>query len=199
MGACASSSGDGDSYYVTVDGVKCDRSLVDACAEAVKGQGDGRVSQKDAEIVFAKAADGSKITRCERWTLRYCLTAFKWTEPAVTYLEEQMKAAKHEDGGNEEPEEPKTKKAKSYYETIDGMKLDASLVETCREAVKGQGDGRISVEDSKKVWEKAMDGGKVTNIERWTIRYCVTEFKWTEAALDHFHEEIKKVEDDHKE
>ena len=65
--------------------------------------------------------------RCARWTLRYCLAHFKWTEAAVTYLAEQMKAATQEDDPvGEEPEEPPKKKAKSYYEKVDGMKSDGS-------------------------------------------------------------------------
>ena len=94
---------------MTIDGVKCDRGIIDACETAVKAKGDGRVSKEDAEKVFAKAAEGFKVTRCARWTLRYCLAHFKWTEAAVTYLDEQMKAATQEDDPvGEEPEEPKT-------------------------------------------------------------------------------------------
>ena len=115
------------SYHVTIDGVKCSRGIIDACKIAVNRKGGGRVSKEDAEKIFAKAADGSKVTRCERWTLRYCLAHFKWTEAAVTYLDEQMKAATQEDNPvGEEPEEPKTKKAKSHYENVNGMKLDGS-------------------------------------------------------------------------
>ena len=112
---------------MTIDGVKCDRGIIDASETAVKAKGDGRVSKEDAEKVFAKAAEGFKVTRCARWTLRYCLAHFKWTEAAVTYLDEQMKAATQEDDPvGEEPEEPKTKKAKSHYENVNGMKLDGS-------------------------------------------------------------------------
>ena len=74
---------------MTIDGVKCDRGIIDACETAVKAKGDGRVSNEDAEKVFTKVADGFKVTRCARWTLRYCLAHFKWTEAAVTYLAEQ--------------------------------------------------------------------------------------------------------------
>ena len=56
---------------MTIDGVKCDRGIIDACETAVKAKGDGRVSKEDAEKVFAKAAEGFKVTRCARWTLRW--------------------------------------------------------------------------------------------------------------------------------
>lgn len=191
-----------ESYYETMDGVKCDRALVDSCREAVKGQGDGRVSKADAETVFAKASDGVSITRVERWTLRYCLTEFKWTDAALTYVEEQMKLAPpadDDDAGDaadddDKPDEPDSKRArKDYYQKVDGMKLDGKMIDVCKEAIKGRGDGRLSVDDATKVVASAADGGKITRCERWTMRYCLTEFNWTEAALDHFHEEIQKI------
>mmetsp|Transcript_69283 Transcript_69283/g.120116 ORF Transcript_69283/g.120116 Transcript_69283/m.120116 type:complete len:189 (+) Transcript_69283:89-655(+) len=180
------------SYYETMDGLKVDKAIVDACREAVKGKGDGRVSVDDAKSVLEKASDGGTVTQVERWTIRYCLTEFNWTEAAVDYFKDELEKVPQEDG---EPEEPALKKAKmqSYYETIDGLKLDRKLVDACRDAVAGQGDGRVSVEDAKSVLEKAADGGKVTRVERWTIRYCLTVFNWTEAALDFFCDELKKV------
>jgi len=182
------------SYYETVDGVKCDKGVIDACREAVEGKGDGRVSVEDATKVLKEVVDGGKVTRCERWTIRYCLTEFKWTEAAVEYFNEAVKKCPGGDEGGE-AEEPATKKAKTenYYETIDGMKLDNDIITACREAVKGQGDGRVSTDDAKKVFEKAADSNIVTRCERWTIRYCMTEFNWTEAALDYFLEAVKKV------
>eukprot|EP00401_Gymnodinium_catenatum_P055779 CAMPEP_0117557172 /NCGR_PEP_ID=MMETSP0784-20121206/52189_1 /TAXON_ID=39447 /ORGANISM="" /LENGTH=189 /DNA_ID=CAMNT_0005354473 /DNA_START=96 /DNA_END=665 /DNA_ORIENTATION=+ len=166
------------SYYETIDGVKCDKALIEVCREAVAGKGDGRVSKEDAEKVFAKVMDGGKITQAELWTLCYCLTAFKWTEAAHDWILESLK---DEDG------EPKAKKAKtggSYYETIEGLKCDRGIIDACREAVEGPGDGRVSVKDVETVWKKMEDGGKVTNAERWTLRYCLTVFKFTEKALD---------------
>ena len=95
---------------MTIDGVKCDRGIIDASETAVKAKGDGRVSKEDAEKVFAKAAEGFKVTRCARWTLRYCLAHFKWTEAAVTYLAEQMKAATQEAEPTKPQSHPQTHK-----------------------------------------------------------------------------------------
>mmetsp|Transcript_18120 Transcript_18120/g.49721 ORF Transcript_18120/g.49721 Transcript_18120/m.49721 type:complete len:190 (+) Transcript_18120:98-667(+) len=166
------------SYYETVDGVKCDKALIDACREAMAGRGDGRVSREDAKKVFEKAIDGGKITKAEHWSLIHCLTAFHWTEAAHDWILESLK---DEDG------EPKAKKAKtggSYYETIEGLKCDRAIIDACREAVDGRGDGRVSAEDAEKVWKKMEDGGKITSAERWTLRYCLTVFNFTEKALD---------------
>ena len=55
----------------------------------------------------------------------------------------------------------------SYYKTIDGVKMDAALLEAADEAVAGRGDGRISIADADMLLEplvrdrclRAFDGG----------------------------------------
>eukprot|EP00927_Polykrikos_kofoidii_P007861 TRINITY_DN1322_c0_g2_i1.p1 TRINITY_DN1322_c0_g2~~TRINITY_DN1322_c0_g2_i1.p1 ORF type:complete len:184 (-),score=49.09 TRINITY_DN1322_c0_g2_i1:83-634(-) len=179
------------SYYETVDGVECDRAMIDACREAVEGKGDGRVSVEDAKEVFKKIADGGKETQRERWTARFCLTAFKWTEAAQAYLAEEVKKVRQED---EPPEKKQRTEGSSFYEVIDGEECDRAVVDACREAVEGKGDGRVSLEDAKTVFAKISDGSEITNHERWTIRYCLTEFTWTESAQDWIVEEIQKFD-----
>eukprot|EP00927_Polykrikos_kofoidii_P007859 TRINITY_DN1322_c0_g1_i1.p1 TRINITY_DN1322_c0_g1~~TRINITY_DN1322_c0_g1_i1.p1 ORF type:complete len:184 (-),score=57.96 TRINITY_DN1322_c0_g1_i1:145-696(-) len=180
------------SYYEAVDGIQCDRAMIDACREAVKGKGDGRVSVEDAKEVFKKIADGGKETQRERWTLRFCLTAFKWTEAAQAYISDEVKKLKQED---EPPAKKQRTEGSSYYEVIDGEECDRGIVNACREAVEGKGDGRVSVEDAKSVFEKVSDGGEITERERWTVRYCLTEFTWTEAAQDWIVDAIKKFDE----
>jgi len=177
-------------YYETIDGKKCDRAIIDACREAVAGQGDGRVSLEDAKKVFEKVADGSKETAVERWTMRYCLTHFKWTEAAHDWVIEECKKITQE-GQIEGSPTKRAKTGSSYYETIDGMKCDRGIVDTCREAVAGQGDGRISKEDAEKVWVQAEDGNKVTDTEKWTLRYCLTSFNFTRAGHDYITERFQ--------
>ena len=183
------------SYYEKIDGVSCDRGIVDACREAVKGQGDGRVSVEDAKLVFQKVADGGRETETERWTVRYCLAEFNFTEAARKWLVESCKDVVQE----AEDEEPAVKKRRllggAYYETVDGVGCDRGIVDACREAVDGAGDGRISVDDAKKVFDKVADGGTATQCERWTLRYCMTEFNWTDAAHDWFVEAMKTLND----
>ena len=164
------------SYYETIDGARCDRAVIDSCREGVAGKGDGRISVEDAKKVYETLADGGKLTRTERWTFYYCLMHFKWTAAAHDWIIDALKEVVEED----QDAEPAAKKAKtegaSYYETIDGMKCDRAIVDACRDAIAGRGDGRVSLEDAKMVWEKALDGGKVTRRERWTLRYCLKEF-----------------------
>jgi hypothetical protein len=175
-------------YYEVVDGQKCDREIIDACRDAVAGQGDGRVSMDDAKTVFAAVADGNKETRIERWTLRYCFTAFKWTDAAYDWIIEELKKVPQEDL-TKSPKKAKTE-ATDYYETIDGVKCKRDIVNACRDAIVGQGDGRVSVEDAEKVWAKAADGPGVTDIEKWTIRYCLGQFNFTRAAQDLLSEKL---------
>jgi hypothetical protein len=172
-------------YYEMVEGMKCDRAVIDACRDATVGQGDGRVSVEDAHKVFAAVADGNKVTKVEMWTLRYCMTEFKWTEAAHDWIVEAL---------NKVQNKPKAKKrtsGKSYYEVIDGCKCDRSIIDTCRECVEGQGDGRVSADDAQKVWEKAKDGKGVTSIEKWTLRYTLCAFNWTRAGHDFMLEQLK--------
>merc|ERR1712060_704655 len=116
------------SYYKSIDGIKCDRAIVDACKKAVEGKGDGRVSVDDAKEVFAVVADGNKVTRAERWTLRFCLTEFHWTEAAQEWFKDQLKAVVQEDAENEPPAAKKAKLGTSYYETLDGVKCDRNII-----------------------------------------------------------------------
>ncbi|PIE78385.1 MAG: hypothetical protein CSA15_08075 [Candidatus Delongbacteria bacterium] len=80
----------------------------------------------------------------------------------------------------------------SYYKEIDGKKYDKELLEAAEEAVKGTGDGRISMEDAKILLEKVKDGDSYTDIEKATIAYIRQNFKWTEKADEWFRSEIRK-------
>ena len=52
----------------------------------------------------------------------------------------------------------------SYYKTINGEKYDRSLLLLAENLVKGQGDGRISENDMKKLVSSALDGNKITDM-----------------------------------
>ncbi len=80
----------------------------------------------------------------------------------------------------------------AYYKTIDGVKMDAELVEAAEKAVAGSGDGRISTEDAKDLLEKVKDGDSYTQVEKDTIKYIREKFTWTEKADEWFRSEIRK-------
>ncbi|KAL1526434.1 hypothetical protein AB1Y20_015146 [Prymnesium parvum] len=59
------------SYYETIDGIKYDRAALDAARESISGQGDGRVSVKDAQAILATITDGGGVTANEFRTAFY--------------------------------------------------------------------------------------------------------------------------------
>jgi DNA-directed RNA polymerase subunit F len=80
----------------------------------------------------------------------------------------------------------------SYYKEIDGKKYDNALLEAADTAIKGRGDGRISMEDAKDLLEKVKDGDSYTDIEKDTVAYIRDNYKWTEEADSWFRTEIRK-------
>jgi len=80
----------------------------------------------------------------------------------------------------------------AYYVTIDGKKMDKELIDAADAAVKGRGDGRISMEDAKILLEKVKDGNSYTDVEKDTMEYIRENFKWTDEADDWFRTEIRK-------
>lgn len=69
-----------------------------------------------------------------------------------------------------------------YYAIIDGKRYNASLINNAKFRTRGAGDGRISVQDAQDLWQLAMDGGRITEIEEDTINYLMTALNWTDAA-----------------
>ncbi|KOY85759.1 hypothetical protein AD998_05960 [bacterium 336/3] len=86
----------------------------------------------------------------------------------------------------------KTLRIMSYYRVIDGKKYDNGLLAAAEEAVKGRGDGRISLDDAKLLLEQVKDGDTYTDIEKDTMEYIRNNFKWTEEADEWFRTEIRK-------
>jgi len=80
----------------------------------------------------------------------------------------------------------------SYYKTIDGVKYDRELLELADKLTEGQGDGRLSVDDAKQLYEEVADGDSYTDIEKDTVKYLRENYKWTDAADDWFRTEIRK-------
>ncbi len=80
----------------------------------------------------------------------------------------------------------------SYYRQIDGVKYDDGLLKAAEEAVAGRGDGRISLDDAKKLLEEVKDGNSYTDIEKKTVAYIRDNFKWTDEADAWFRTEIRK-------
>lgn len=71
----------------------------------------------------------------------------------------------------------------SYYKSIDGVKYDSGLLDKADALTSGRGDGRISEKDAEALYTDAMDGGKITRIERRTLEYILLNYKCTDGAV----------------
>merc|ERR1719254_410811 len=89
-----------ESYYKGIDGVKYDRKLLETIE---KFAADGQVSYVEAKTIWEEAKDSSKITECERDTIKYGLQTYKWTEKAAKAMNIYLEGGVH----------------KSYYKVID--------------------------------------------------------------------------------
>ena len=82
----------------------------------------------------------------------------------------------------------------SYYKIIDGLNFDAALLNMADQLIKGQGDGRISIDDSNKLLTKIFDGGTITKVECRTILYILKNYKLTNEASQNFLDKLIKYE-----
>jgi len=69
------------SYYKTIQGVRYDRALLEAAEERIYGQGDRRISKKDAEEIVELSKDGGRITETELRTLKYISENYHFIRP----------------------------------------------------------------------------------------------------------------------
>ncbi len=78
-------------YYKTIDGVKYDADLIEAAEKAVAGQGDGKISFEDAQVLLEKVKDGDTYTDVEKATMAYIRENFKWTEKADEWFRAEIR------------------------------------------------------------------------------------------------------------
>jgi len=78
----------------------------------------------------------------------------------------------------------------SYFKTVNGKKLQASLIDQATLCVLGVGDGRISLEDAASLLSMIKDDDIYTDVERDTVEYLFENFKWTPAASEWFKNQL---------
>jgi len=78
----------------------------------------------------------------------------------------------------------------SYYKIVDGKKMDGHLLDLAAKVVEGQGDGRISKEEGEVLLKAVTDAGVYTDVEKDTMNYIRTNFKWTDGADDWFRNQV---------
>lgn len=90
----------------------------------------------------------------------------------------------------------------SYYKTIKGIKYDKSMIEAADKSVSGKKDGRISINNAKKIIKTAEDGAGITEIESRTLEYIYNNYNFTPSAdkffADYLPGEIQKTDENVK-
>lgn len=82
--------------------------------------------------------------------------------------------------------------SETYYKVIEGKKYDRQMLEIADAATAGQGDGRISLADAKRLIQAVLDGGRYTDVEKDTMAYIRANYRFTEEADAWFREEIRR-------
>lgn len=98
--------------------------------------------------------------------------------------------AADEGGENKEKKEKKAKKGTkkattSQYRTIDKKRYDRGMLEAAEAGQKSGTDGKIGLDDAKKIVKEALDGHKYTQVEKNTMHYIRENFKFTDEADEH--------------
>ena len=126
---------------------------------------ENEITLKESNKIIELLNDVSNPSSEEKETLKLILNNLKCNEEAKKNLEKYTKT--------------------SYYEIINGIKYDRSLLLKADNLVKGQGDGRISEEDMKNLLAEAADNNKITEIEKQTLFYISEQYNATMKAKDY--------------
>jgi len=148
------------SYYKVVEGVKCDRRLLEMAQGFAQ---DGQVSVAEAKKLWDAAQDGKVLTRIEKQTLEYTLQSMKYTAKAAEFMREQLERLA----------------VAPQQQTVDGVEYDHSLLEMASAFAK---DGQVSFQEAQQLLEAAHGNAGVPEIEARTLRYTLTAFKYTDKA-----------------
>ena len=78
--------------YVTIDGEKYEKELLDLAKEHTTGRGEGKLSKDEVEDLFKSASDGRGVTETELKTLQYIRANFVFTEASAKLFDEKIAA-----------------------------------------------------------------------------------------------------------
>jgi hypothetical protein len=78
--------------YVTIDGEKYEKELLDLAKEYTTGRGESRISKEEVEGLFTSALDGRGVTETEMKTLKYIRANFTFTDAAAAMFDEKITA-----------------------------------------------------------------------------------------------------------
>jgi len=133
----------------------------------------------------------AQLSGCYNWYHMACTGLTKDTLPDVWFCESCTKKKAPARGSKDKP------KKESYYKQINNKKYDKGMLEAADTAVEGKGDGRVSIDDAKKIFKEAVDGDKITECEYDTLDYIKANYKWTEKSTEWLNNALTKWEVDH--
>ena len=137
------------SYYKEIDGKKYDAGILDAAAKAIEGNGDGRISKTDAEMLLAQVKDGNQYTDIEKHTVALLREKFKWTDAADEWFRSEIRKWAGEKGA---------KGAKAKGKAGGDAKVDLALVKSLRQRTgAGIGDCKKALVEAEGDEEKAVE------------------------------------------
>ena len=116
--------------------------------------------------------DVTNITNTEKNSIEYILNTYFCSYEAIENLRKYIKT--------------------SYYKVIEGERYDRSLLLLADNLVKGQGDGRISEVDMKKLVESALDGNRITDCEKKTLKFISKQYNTTDTGKSYLENYLKK-------
>lgn len=76
--------------YVSIDGNKYEKELLDLATAHTTGRGEGKISKDEAADLLKSASDGQGVTDTERATLDYIRANFEFTDAAATYFDGEL-------------------------------------------------------------------------------------------------------------
>jgi len=80
-----------EEYYIEMDGVKCDRRLLELADGSVAKAGDGRISIADAKALFAAVQDADSYTDVEKATMKYIRENYNFTPEADAWFRTEVR------------------------------------------------------------------------------------------------------------
>ena len=78
--------------YVTIDGVKYEKELLDLAEKHTTGKNEGQISKDEAAELINSAKDGVKVTEIELATLKYIRTQYPFTDAAAADFDRALAA-----------------------------------------------------------------------------------------------------------
>jgi hypothetical protein len=182
-----------------------DHKLYVSMSQSLNDAGAVNVPEFDGKI-WPEIADGragrQELTCNERWTIRYGLGEFNWGSEArlklmlamptidvmgldgkketdVKVITELLRGPSLEELTDPPAKKRKTGNAELIW--VDGMYLDKKMLKVVRAATGD--DGVVDCFEAVPLYHAAADGGELTCCERWTLRFILSAYVFTDAAF----------------